>query len=505
MKNTFKTSASLLTAAAIATSGAVIAPMPARAGSDFLKGVIVGGATVAIINEANKNKKRKSSSGQRVTKKKAVPSGPRTTIATFPTTRDQVRDYQTRLNSLGYNAGTPDGLYGRMTRTAVNDFQASIGAPITGRLSESDAGVLVQRTSQPLMTTSGTLPQYAAAGQPQPTPAFPAPAGAPQQQQAGVTPAFPTYGAAQQPQQAGAAPAFPTIGGATTQQQAPSNTPAFPQVTLPAQGQMAMNAGGSAPANAFAAAGAAPAPAPQPAFPAITQTPAQTATPPAAGAAQPAFPVVQAAAAAPQADGGSSNGANVTVALPTGQPPAGPLEHTAIFDITTGSTLGEARQKLAFEGFSNCEDMQNITHCSTQRDGIQDLVAIQTAAMPDGEIKVGAMSRHLTFAQPMSQEALSSMMADKYAALLAAPNQMTGSENCLTLSDLSAGGRSELTARIMTGDEQSLAGFAASCSHFARIVFGSDGALVNEVSIFVFDGSIFGASTAANQPAKIKF
>jgi hypothetical protein len=44
-----------------------------------------------------------------------------------------VRDIQTMLNELGYNAGQPDGIYGPGTRSAIQAFQHDRGLPVDGK------------------------------------------------------------------------------------------------------------------------------------------------------------------------------------------------------------------------------------------------------------------------------------------------------------------------------------------------------------------------------------
>ncbi|WP_323016135.1 peptidoglycan-binding domain-containing protein, partial [Devosia sp.] len=48
--------------------------------------------------------------------------------------RERMRFIQSRLNALGYDAGTPDGVSGPRTRRAIANFQASIGEAETGTL-----------------------------------------------------------------------------------------------------------------------------------------------------------------------------------------------------------------------------------------------------------------------------------------------------------------------------------------------------------------------------------
>ena len=63
-------------------------------------------------------------------------TGPRLRFVRPTTQREMVRRAQVRLNSLGYDAGAPDGLSGVKTTTAVKNFQARIGERSTGDLGE---------------------------------------------------------------------------------------------------------------------------------------------------------------------------------------------------------------------------------------------------------------------------------------------------------------------------------------------------------------------------------
>ncbi len=58
-----------------------------------------------------------------------------------------VRRIQTRLNQLGFDAGTPDGLYGQGTRNAIRAFQSQRGFPVTGEPSEQLLARLEQAAS----------------------------------------------------------------------------------------------------------------------------------------------------------------------------------------------------------------------------------------------------------------------------------------------------------------------------------------------------------------------
>ncbi|KZK76242.1 putative peptidoglycan binding domain protein [Pseudovibrio sp. W64] len=59
----------------------------------------------------------------------------------------QTRGIQVRLNSLGYNAGKPDGIPGKNTRNAISRFQTSLNHPATGKLTNVEIAALVEKTS----------------------------------------------------------------------------------------------------------------------------------------------------------------------------------------------------------------------------------------------------------------------------------------------------------------------------------------------------------------------
>ncbi|GEM_PF-4849981 len=58
--------------------------------------------------------------------------------------RDLVREVQSRLNALGYDTGTPDGVPGQRTREAVKSFQRAQGLTVSGRIDTA----LLQRLQQ---------------------------------------------------------------------------------------------------------------------------------------------------------------------------------------------------------------------------------------------------------------------------------------------------------------------------------------------------------------------
>lgn len=57
--------------------------------------------------------------------------------------RAQNREVQTALNYFGYNVGTPDGSIGPRSRSGISNYQALLGYPATGQLTEYERTVLV--------------------------------------------------------------------------------------------------------------------------------------------------------------------------------------------------------------------------------------------------------------------------------------------------------------------------------------------------------------------------
>ncbi len=60
----------------------------------------------------------------------------------------KVRNTQSALNTLGYDAGVPDGVYGRKTAQAVERYQSTIGAAVTGALTSEQRRNLIRSAQQ---------------------------------------------------------------------------------------------------------------------------------------------------------------------------------------------------------------------------------------------------------------------------------------------------------------------------------------------------------------------
>jgi len=64
------------------------------------------------------------------------------TVRADASQNDRIRTLQTHLNSLGYNAGTPDGILGPRTDAAIRTFQQDIGFPVDGKVTDQLVGAI---------------------------------------------------------------------------------------------------------------------------------------------------------------------------------------------------------------------------------------------------------------------------------------------------------------------------------------------------------------------------
>lgn len=98
-------------------------------GSDVVGGIIGGIIGGAIVNEASKQRPR-------TVYKTVTPS-----VSSYQ--REQNREVQTSLNYFGYPVGNPDGVLGSKSRAAIGQYQALLGYPATGQLTEIERQILV--------------------------------------------------------------------------------------------------------------------------------------------------------------------------------------------------------------------------------------------------------------------------------------------------------------------------------------------------------------------------
>ena len=145
MKTGFK-SAAALSAMLLATSTMQV---QADAGDALVGGIIGGVIGGAIVNERNK---------KRTVTRKVVRK------PVYSAARAENREVQTALNYFGYPAGTPDGVMGRRSRTAVSQYQATLGYPPTGYLSEYEKSFLLSSYNRALVGGAATNQQIAAVG-----------------------------------------------------------------------------------------------------------------------------------------------------------------------------------------------------------------------------------------------------------------------------------------------------------------------------------------------------
>jgi peptidoglycan hydrolase-like protein with peptidoglycan-binding domain len=133
---TIKKIATAALMASVALSPLSPISVPARAdGKDFLAGAIIGGIIGGAVANEN-NKKRTTTKSTRTTKKS-------TKSSVSAEQREANREVQVALNYFGYNVGTPDGSIGPKSRAAITDYQAFLGYPGTGQLTEHERTILV--------------------------------------------------------------------------------------------------------------------------------------------------------------------------------------------------------------------------------------------------------------------------------------------------------------------------------------------------------------------------
>ena len=108
----------------VAASMALTAGGAAQANDGLVGGLVGGIIGGVIVNEANKKR-----------------TTTRTVVANPATAAN--REVQVALNHFGYDAGTPDGALGPRSRSAISQYQLTLGYPPTGQLTEFERSHLV--------------------------------------------------------------------------------------------------------------------------------------------------------------------------------------------------------------------------------------------------------------------------------------------------------------------------------------------------------------------------
>ena len=141
--------------AALSVSVFPIERAQADAGDAIVGGIIGGVVGGAIVNERNKQRQKRT-----VVRRTYVQP-----VDTYQ--RSQNREVQVALNYFGFPAGTPDGIVGRNTRNAVSNYQAHMGYPITGQLTEYERSFLISSYHRAQAGGALTHQQIAQQGGPQ--------------------------------------------------------------------------------------------------------------------------------------------------------------------------------------------------------------------------------------------------------------------------------------------------------------------------------------------------
>ncbi|MFT4150086.1 MAG: peptidoglycan-binding domain-containing protein [Paracoccaceae bacterium] len=103
---------------------------------DAIAGAIIGGIIGSAIT---KNEMKKKQQQQRSYSR---PSTKSSSSGVSSLQREQNREVQIALNHFGYAVGTPDGVLGARSRSAVSQYQALLGYPPTGQLTEYERTLL---------------------------------------------------------------------------------------------------------------------------------------------------------------------------------------------------------------------------------------------------------------------------------------------------------------------------------------------------------------------------
>lgn len=125
---------------------ATMAVLPAQRvvadGGDIVGGIIGGVIGGVIVNEATRNRTAAPS---------ATTQGRSGVSQNYSAQREANREVQTALNYFGYPAGTPDGALGPRSRAAIAQYQATLGYPATGQLTEYERSILIASYQRALM------------------------------------------------------------------------------------------------------------------------------------------------------------------------------------------------------------------------------------------------------------------------------------------------------------------------------------------------------------------
>lgn len=417
-----------------------LAPAPAMAQQRLVEGIFALGGAM-ILNEMNQRNRPQSSTPRRT----ADPAAAQRAAEA----REQLRLVQIRLNTLGFDAGAPDGLSGPKTRRAISDFQASLGMAPTGTLTNEQIAVLYQQSEG--IGSGG--------------------------QMVGAQPGFPALTAPTGPAMA-VAPAFPALGAPTT-----------PAPVAPA---------------AFPALGGAPTPiAPAGNFPAL----AVAAQPPAASP----FPTIGTPAPVSAAPSNPlvAGSAKAIHALPTATSLEEEIARTpylsadkqpAILGVTLGASADDFTAMLGQNEFGNCSGTPGAQQCSRQTATLTDVIKGWVAQ--DGQL--WAMARLIQFAEPVPADFIHDQFTQTYPDLMAAPGGLITSVDSCEVNAQGVPALAALFDQRASSDDTELSGalldLATQCPLAYSLAFNEGNGKVAAVQVLFFDGSsVVRQHVAANE------
>lgn len=96
----------------------------------------------------NKKTKKRANSRQKTKVQTRTNINPNRQSTPKAKANPQTRKVQLALNNIGFNAGNPDGVYGKRTGQAIAQFQSSIGRTASGRLSPEEMDILFERSRE---------------------------------------------------------------------------------------------------------------------------------------------------------------------------------------------------------------------------------------------------------------------------------------------------------------------------------------------------------------------
>lgn len=515
---------------------AIAVATPASADDALMRGLL-GIGTAVIMNGMQQNQPQPQPQ-QQPPAYSAPPQGAPRYVSPAPAGKNDpetlvVRgEIQRRLSMLGFDAGTPDGVFGPRTRRAIADFQKSIGRRPTGEITKGEIAILYERTGGAAPPSSGfaglgtgapasggasggfpKLGGSAAAG------GFPA-LGKSTDAKAASGSGFPTLGAA--PENAtGGDTKFPAIGGGSGEKDGAAAT-AFPTLAAPANdpaGSSAFPTLGSGPKPKEAAYPTLGSPPEKDAaaFPAVSTgeaAAAETAEPamPALGKPDPGPAAAMPSLAEPDKQGApvmpplakpgpAAPEAAVTLADAARQTVYGSVDKLpAVLGIHFGQSAETAGEKLAAAGFGACQSAATLV-CKRQTASMTDTVTVWTSEKEG----VWAIARSMVFSDPAPADLVTAPFKSAYPELMDASGYRISAGDACTAGRISAGeveqivrGLPWLASSAGRPGFDAVAAFAAQCPLILSLSFsGSD--MLNGASLVFADLTGVGRKIAADK------